>query len=159
MPAVGKKITPSTPSLDELVSRAAKIGSLVRELAERTEANRMVSTEAISEMRDAGLFRIMQPAVYGGYEYGFEALIPVVAAVGAGCGSSAWVFSQWPINGSSPRIPGKRRTNVIRIPTPSRPDRMHPWARSWSSVAAIAYQDRGVSRVAAIMHNGLFSAA
>jgi resorcinol 4-hydroxylase (FADH2) len=93
MPAVGKKITPSTPSLDELVSRAAKIGSLVRELAERTEANRMVSTEAISEMRDAGLFRIMQPAVYGGYEYGFEALIPVVAAVGAGCGSSAWVFS------------------------------------------------------------------
>jgi hypothetical protein len=26
-------------------------------------------------VRDAGLFRIMQPAVYGGYEYGFDALV------------------------------------------------------------------------------------
>ncbi len=44
-------------------------------------------------MREAGLFRIMQPAIYGGYEYGFDALIPVVAEVAAGCGSSGWVFS------------------------------------------------------------------
>src|SRR6185312_10960942 len=27
------------------------------------------------------------------YEYGFDAVIPVVAAVAAGCGSSGWVFS------------------------------------------------------------------
>ncbi len=44
-------------------------------------------------MRAAGLFRIMTPAIYGGYEYGFDALVPVVAQVAAGCGSSGWVFS------------------------------------------------------------------
>ena len=65
----------------------------MREQAERTETDRQVSAEAISQMRAAGLFRIMQPAIYGGYEYGFEALIPVVAEVAAGCGSSGWVFS------------------------------------------------------------------
>ena len=43
-------------------------------------------------MRDAGLFRIMQPAMYGGYEYGFDALVAVVAPVAAGCGSSGWVL-------------------------------------------------------------------
>jgi alkylation response protein AidB-like acyl-CoA dehydrogenase len=81
------------PSVDELVSRAKKTGTLVRRLAERTEANRQVSAEAIAQMRNAGFFRIMQPAMYGGYEYGFDALVRIVAAVAAGCGSSGWVFS------------------------------------------------------------------
>src|ERR1700753_3850528 len=81
------------PSIPELVSRAELIRPFVREQAEQTEINRKVSSEAIARMREAGLFRIMQPAIYGGYEYGFEALIPVVAQVAAGCGSSGWVFS------------------------------------------------------------------
>jgi alkylation response protein AidB-like acyl-CoA dehydrogenase len=81
------------PSIGELVSRATEIGKFVRGIAEQTETSRQVSADAIARMRDAGLFRIMQPAVYGGYEYGFEALVPVVAAVGAGCASTAWVFS------------------------------------------------------------------
>ena len=84
--------TPS-PTVNELVTRANEIGALVRELAERTEADRQVSSEVIKRVRKAGLFRIMQPAEYGGYEYGFEALIRVVAAVAAGCCSSGWVVS------------------------------------------------------------------
>src|ERR1700730_10212926 len=83
------------PSVDELVSRAKKTGTLVRRLAERTEANRQVSAEAIAQMRDAGFFRIMQPAMYGGYEYGFDALVRIVAAVAAGCGFSGWGFCFW----------------------------------------------------------------
>jgi alkylation response protein AidB-like acyl-CoA dehydrogenase len=81
------------PSIGELVARAAEIGAFARQIAEQTETRRQVSHEAIARMRSAGLFRIMQPAVYDGYEYGFEALVPVVAAVGAGCASTAWVFS------------------------------------------------------------------
>jgi alkylation response protein AidB-like acyl-CoA dehydrogenase len=81
------------PSIGDLVARAAKIRALVRAQAEQTETNRVVSAEAIDRMRDAGLFRIMQPAIYGGYEYGFDVLIEVAAVVGAGCGSAGWVFS------------------------------------------------------------------
>ena len=81
------------PSIDDLVSRADAIRVLVRNEAERTEANRQVSVEAVERMRQAGLFRITQPAVYGGYEYGFDALVRAVVPVAAGCGSSGWVFS------------------------------------------------------------------
>jgi alkylation response protein AidB-like acyl-CoA dehydrogenase len=81
------------PTIDELVRAAREIGVFVRQIAEKTEADRRVSPEAIMRMRDVGLFRIMQPTIYGGYEYGFDALVRVVSAVGAGCGSTAWVFS------------------------------------------------------------------
>jgi alkylation response protein AidB-like acyl-CoA dehydrogenase len=93
MTVVGIRSNAVRPGIGELVSRAAAIRTLVREQAEQTEINRRVSEEAVARMRDAGLFRIMQPAAYGGYEYGFDALIPVVAEMAAGCGSSGWVFS------------------------------------------------------------------
>jgi resorcinol 4-hydroxylase (FADH2) len=73
------------PSIGDLVVRATEIRTFVREQAEQTEVNRQVSVEAIERMRGAGLFRIMTPAIYGGYEYGFDALVPVVAQVAAGC--------------------------------------------------------------------------
>jgi hypothetical protein len=50
---------------------------MVREAAGQTERTRQVAPEIVSRMRDAGLFRIMQPAIYGGYEYGFEVLVRV----------------------------------------------------------------------------------
>jgi len=84
--------TTPKPNIAELVSRASDIGRMVRGRAEQTEVDRQVPAEAIARMRDAGLFRIMQPAAYGGYEYGFEGLVDAVAAVAAGCGSSGWVF-------------------------------------------------------------------
>src|SRR5689334_12566955 len=83
----------SRPTIGDLVSRATAIGAFVREQAEQTEANRKVPAETIARMREAGLFRVMQPAVYGGYEYGFDALAQIVAPIGAGCGSTGWIFS------------------------------------------------------------------
>ena len=35
----------------------------------------------------------MQPALYGGHEYGFDALVRVAAPVAAACGSTGWIFS------------------------------------------------------------------
>jgi alkylation response protein AidB-like acyl-CoA dehydrogenase len=92
------------PTLDELVLSATEIGLFVRQIAEKTEADRRVSSDAIGRMRAAGLFRILQPEIYGGFEYGFDALMRVVMAVGAGCASTAWVFSlgivhQWLVAG------------------------------------------------------------
>lgn len=84
MTVLGMRSVPQRPSIDDLVSRAADIGGLVRDQAERAEADRSVSLEAIARMRTAGLFRIMQPAIYGGHEYGFDALVRVVAPVAAG---------------------------------------------------------------------------
>jgi resorcinol 4-hydroxylase (FADH2) len=43
-------------------------------------------------MREAELFRVLQPRAYGGFEYGFDVFVELVAAIGRGCGSSAWVY-------------------------------------------------------------------
>ena len=82
-----------TPSVGELVGRAAEVGLFARRRAEQTEAERKVPLETIAHIREAGLFRIMQPAIYGGYEYGFDVLVRVAAAIAAGCGSTGWVAS------------------------------------------------------------------
>lgn len=81
------------PSIAELASRAAEIAPLVRAEAERTEINRKVSDALMTRLREAGLFRAMRPAIYGGYEYGFDALVRVAAPIGAACGSTGWVVS------------------------------------------------------------------
>ncbi len=44
-------------------------------------------------MRDAELFRLMQPERFGGFEYGYDVFVELVAAIGAGDGSTGWVYS------------------------------------------------------------------
>ncbi len=75
------------------MARARAIAALAREQAPRTEADRRVGEDMIERMRQAGLFRIMQPQAHGGYEYGFEVLSELVAAIAGGCGSTGWVYS------------------------------------------------------------------
>jgi alkylation response protein AidB-like acyl-CoA dehydrogenase len=87
------KVGRATPSPQELIARAAEIGKLARASAEETERNRTVSPELIAKMRDAELFRILQPARFGGFEYGYDVFIEAVAAVSAGDGSTGWVYS------------------------------------------------------------------
>ena len=82
MTVVSIRASTPRPSIGDLVARAGEIRAFVREQAEQTEADRQVSAEATERMREAGLFRIMTPAIYGGYEYGFDALVPVCAGGG-----------------------------------------------------------------------------
>ena len=84
---------PVKPSVDELIDRARTIGALAREHALETEQSRQVSAELIGKMRDAELFRVMQPARFGGFEYGYDVFVDLVAAVSSGDGSTGWVYS------------------------------------------------------------------
>ena len=74
------------------MARARAIGELARERAQQTEADRRVGEDMIERMRQADLFRVMQPQAYGGFEYGFEVFFELVAAIAAGCGSTGWVY-------------------------------------------------------------------
>ena len=80
------------PSVSELLKRARAIADVARERALETEAARRVSDEMIARIRQAGLFKIMQPLAYGGYEYGFDVFAQVQAAIASGCGSTGWVY-------------------------------------------------------------------
>jgi hypothetical protein len=93
MAVVSIKSGAGRPSITDLIARATEIAPFVRAQAEQTENNRQVSSEVMARLREAGLFKVMTPAVYGGYEYGFDALVRVAAPIGAACGSTGWVFS------------------------------------------------------------------
>ncbi len=86
--------TPSLgrPGVAELLERARDIARLARERAAETERARRVSEDMVARMRQADLFRIMQPRAYGGFEYGFEVMAQIEAVVASGCGSTGWVY-------------------------------------------------------------------
>jgi alkylation response protein AidB-like acyl-CoA dehydrogenase len=85
--------TSAKPSVAELLGRARSIGALARKSALETERQRHVSAELVGKMREAELFRVMQPARFGGFEYGYEVFVELVAAVAEGDGSTGWVYS------------------------------------------------------------------
>jgi alkylation response protein AidB-like acyl-CoA dehydrogenase len=72
--------------------------------ARHTEQNRKVPDENVALLRDAGFFRIVQPAAFGGAELNFEALIDLAMQVSGACASTGWVCSlaaahQWLVAG------------------------------------------------------------
>src|SRR2546423_14121488 len=80
------------PDVSDLLARARGIAALARERAQQTETDRRVSNDMIERMRQADLFRVMQPRAYGGFEDGFEVFAQIVAAIASGCGSAGRVF-------------------------------------------------------------------
>jgi alkylation response protein AidB-like acyl-CoA dehydrogenase len=96
------------PDVSELVARARDIAVLARERAIETERARRVGDDMIARMRQANLFRIMQPRAYGGFEYGFEVFAQIEAVLASGCGSTGWVYGllashQWLLTCFSPQ--------------------------------------------------------
>ena len=81
------------PDVSDLLARAGAIAAVARERARQTEIDRRVGDDIIGRMRQADLFRLMQPRAYGGFEYGFEVFAPIVATIASGCGSTGWVYA------------------------------------------------------------------
>ncbi|WP_437901163.1 acyl-CoA dehydrogenase family protein [Sorangium sp. So ce124] len=111
------RISPAAnaPSLEALVSTARELVPCLREQAQQTEIERRVSEETNQLFHRAGFYRLMQPARYGGYEYGFTALLDVISEIGRGCTSSAWACSlgaihQWLLG----LFPGQAQDDVWR---------------------------------------------
>ena len=87
---------------DELVARAAALKPALRDRQRETERNRRVSEDSVAEIKAAELYKILQPARYGGFEYDLWTFTRCAAEIGAGCGSTAWVYAtaaqhQWQI--------------------------------------------------------------
>jgi alkylation response protein AidB-like acyl-CoA dehydrogenase len=80
------------PAVSELLLRAREIADMARERAQQTESARRVGDDIIAHMRQADLFRVMQPRAFGGFEYGFDVFAQVEATLASGCGSTGWVY-------------------------------------------------------------------
>src|SRR5690348_17921571 len=80
------------PEFPELLQRAEALVPVLRERAGRTEELRRLPDETIEDLHHSGLFRILQPRRVGGSELPFRALVELVATIGRGDGSTAWVL-------------------------------------------------------------------
>src|SRR5579863_8254869 len=81
------------PDFAELMARAEALVPVLRERAGRAEELRRLPDETIEDLRKSGLFRILQPRRVGGSELPFRSIVELVAAIGRGCGSTAWVLA------------------------------------------------------------------
>jgi 3-hydroxy-9,10-secoandrosta-1,3,5(10)-triene-9,17-dione monooxygenase len=75
-----------------LLRYAKSLRPALEERAARCDAERTLPEETIADLRAAGLFRMMQPARYGGLECHPNEFFDVVTELAAGCPSTAWVF-------------------------------------------------------------------
>jgi 3-hydroxy-9,10-secoandrosta-1,3,5(10)-triene-9,17-dione monooxygenase len=81
------------PSMSELVERAASIRSLLERNADETDRLRRLPDAIVQSLKETGLCRLMVPKRFGGYETDIRTYIAVMAELGRGCGSTAWVAS------------------------------------------------------------------
>lgn len=120
----------SRPEVADLLRRAAKIAKVARECALETEKARRVSADLVAMMRDADLFKILQPRAFGGYELGYDVFAETVATIASGDGSTGWVYSlgavhQWLIA----CYPAEAQHDV--------------WGKDPGAIAAVSYAPTG----------------
>ncbi|MEU5861849.1 acyl-CoA dehydrogenase family protein [Nonomuraea sp. NPDC047529] len=88
-------VAPPEPGLtpDEIVARAeAMVPALVERQAE-TERRTYYAPDTHEAFARAGLYRILVPRRFGGYEFGVETFMRVSMTLARGCPSTGWMYS------------------------------------------------------------------
>jgi alkylation response protein AidB-like acyl-CoA dehydrogenase len=83
------------PSRAELVQRVADIVPVLRANAQWGEQNRRLADDVVEAMADAGVFRMLVPARYGGYESDMQSIVDVGIQLGRGDGAPAFCATAW----------------------------------------------------------------
>jgi 3-hydroxy-9,10-secoandrosta-1,3,5(10)-triene-9,17-dione monooxygenase len=77
----------------DALDRARSLAPVLRERAFATEQARRISDETMAELKEAGMFRILQPARFGGFELDPQVFLEAAMIIAAACGSTGWVYS------------------------------------------------------------------
>lgn len=83
--------TTTTAQGAQLLARARDLAPTFRARAAETEKARSIPPESIAELRQAGLLRTLQPALFGGHELPLDEAVLITATVAEGCGSTGWI--------------------------------------------------------------------
>ena len=78
------------PDFADILGRVRKLRPEIEARALAAEKAKRVPAETMDALRDTQVFRLMQPARFGGYEYGPAELAQVGFELGRACGSTAW---------------------------------------------------------------------
>jgi alkylation response protein AidB-like acyl-CoA dehydrogenase len=83
----------NAPAPEALIDAARALAPVLRERAAETERARRVPAETDRAFREAGFYKALQPARYGGFEMEYGIQTRLADELGRGCASSAWVMS------------------------------------------------------------------
>ena len=76
-----------------LIARASALIPLLRAQQDEAEERGYYSPEVHQAFLQAGLYRTLQPKLFGGYEFDFGSFLRIVAAVSRGHPSTGWCFT------------------------------------------------------------------
>jgi 3-hydroxy-9,10-secoandrosta-1,3,5(10)-triene-9,17-dione monooxygenase len=79
---------------ETVLQRARDLIPALRERTEETERHRELPQATVDDIRNSGVHRVFQPARFGGCEAHFRIGVDILAALGQGCASTAWVVVQ-----------------------------------------------------------------
>jgi 3-hydroxy-9,10-secoandrosta-1,3,5(10)-triene-9,17-dione monooxygenase len=80
------------PEQGELIERARGMIPALKSRARACVSGRDVPAETIAEMKEAGLFRVLQPRRYGGYEMHPNVFFEIQKHLAEGCMATGWVY-------------------------------------------------------------------
>jgi 3-hydroxy-9,10-secoandrosta-1,3,5(10)-triene-9,17-dione monooxygenase len=83
---------------DDVISRVRELAPLIQKNAASSEAERRVSEETITALKEAGAFRLAVPRRYGGLETSLRSMLDVSAAIAEADGGTSWVVTLSNIN-------------------------------------------------------------
>jgi 3-hydroxy-9,10-secoandrosta-1,3,5(10)-triene-9,17-dione monooxygenase len=95
------QVTPfqSQASHDDLVERARQLAPRLRQRMKEMDQLGRLPEETVQELQEAGLFQLTTPRIYGGRQVDMRTYMDVVAEIGRGDTSTAWVVSL--VNGAN----------------------------------------------------------
>jgi 3-hydroxy-9,10-secoandrosta-1,3,5(10)-triene-9,17-dione monooxygenase len=91
----GQTIPPPEPDLTpaEMIRRAKELAPWLREQAPAIEDERRISEEVNGRIMASGIYRLLQPRRFGGYEFDLRTFAEVVIEITRGDGSAGWITS------------------------------------------------------------------
>jgi 3-hydroxy-9,10-secoandrosta-1,3,5(10)-triene-9,17-dione monooxygenase len=77
---------------DEMVARAVALRPHLRDDQAKTEERSRYSDETHAAFTDAGFYRILQPRMFGGYEFDTQTFYRTIIEIARGCPSTGWML-------------------------------------------------------------------
>ena len=85
-------VVAEVPQAAEIIARARALTPTLAARSREGRRRRQIPDETIADMQSAGLFRVLQPRRWGGYEMDLHAFYEVELALGRGDMASAWIY-------------------------------------------------------------------
>ena len=78
---------------DDVLTKVRELLPSIAERAQTVDDSRRVPDQTVQDLAAAGVFRMLQPARYGGLECDPVRFYEVVREISGACGSTGWVTS------------------------------------------------------------------